>query len=173
MGGVGPADGVGSGLRESQVADLARLDELGHGPDRLLDGHGGIDAVLVVEVDVVEAEPLQRRVDARPDVLRLPVDAPAGGVGRVAHDAELGRQHHLLPPVADGPADQLLVGEGPVHVGGVEEGHAEVEGTVDCGDRLGLVGLAVELAHAHAAEALGRDDEPFTAQWAGGNAHGC
>ena len=37
-------------------------------------------------------------------------------------------------------ADELLVGERAVHVGGVEEGDAEVEGAVDGGDRLGLVG---------------------------------
>ena len=56
----------------------------------------------------------------------------------------------------DGLADELLVGEGAVHVGGVEEADAEVEGPVDGVDALLLVRRAVELAHPHAAEAEGR-----------------
>ena len=59
----------------------------------------------------------------------------------------------------DRPADQLLVGERAVHVGGVEEGHAEVEGPVDGVDARLLVGGAVELRHPHAAEAEGGDGE--------------
>jgi hypothetical protein len=41
------------------VADLARLDQLGHRPDRLLDRHLPVHPVLVVEVDRVEAQPLE------------------------------------------------------------------------------------------------------------------
>src|SRR5205823_5609147 len=55
-------------------------------------------------------------------------------------------------PPANGPPDELLVGVRPVHVGGVEERDAEIERAVDRRNRLGLVGRAVELAHAHAAE---------------------
>ena len=49
-------------LGEAEVAHLALAHELGHGADRLLDRHRRVDAVLVVEVDVVDAEPLQRRL---------------------------------------------------------------------------------------------------------------
>jgi len=77
--------------------------------------------------------------------------------------AELGGQLDVVAAAGDGLADQLLVREGAVHVGGVEERHAEVEGPVDGGDRLGLVAAAVELRHAHAAEAEGGDGE-----WGGG-----
>ena len=77
----------------------------------------------------------------------------------VAHDAALGREHHPVAPAANRPADQLLVGERAVHVGGVEQRHAEVEGAMDGGDRLRLVARAVELAHPHAPEADGGDLE--------------
>ena len=53
------------GLGEAQVADLARLDELRHGADGLLDRDRRVDAVLVVEVDVVDAEALQGGVAGR------------------------------------------------------------------------------------------------------------
>ena len=59
----------------------------------------------------------------------------------------------------DAAADQDLVVTSPVDVGGVEERQAEVEHAVDRGDRLVPVGLAVRVAHPHAAQALGRDRE--------------
>ena len=111
-----------------------------------------VDAVLVVEVDVVDAEPLAatRRTPARTYSAspRMPSRSPFVA----AHVAELRGEHDLVAPVGDRAADQLLVRERPVHVGGVEEGDAELERAVDRRDRLVLVGRAVELGHAHAAE---------------------
>ena len=152
------------GLREPEVADLARVHQLGHRPDRLLDRHVGVDAVLVVEVDVVDPEAPQRRVAGRPHVVRAAVDAAHARVVGVAHDAELGGQHHLVAAVGDRPPDQLLVGARAVHVGGVEQRDPEVERAVDRRDRLGLVGAAVELRHAHAAQALRRYGQALRAE---------
>ena len=126
------------GLRQAEVADLAGRDQLGHRADGLLDRHGLVDPVLVVEVDVVDAESRQRGVARGPDVLRPAVDADPGAVGQPLV-AELGGELHLVAAVLTGrdrAADQLLVGERAVHVGGVEEGDAEVERAVDGGDRL-------------------------------------
>ena len=80
----------------------------------------------------------------------------------LAHVAELGGEDDLVAAAGDRPADQLLVGERAVHVGGVEEGDAELERAVDRRDRLGLVAGAVELRHAHAAEAERRYFEVLT-----------
>jgi hypothetical protein len=140
------------------VPDLAGLDELAEGAPGVLDRHGGVHAVLVVEVDDVDAEPLQRGVARAADVLGAAVDADHAAVRRPLV-AELGGQHDLVAPAGDGPADQLLVGERAVHVGGVEEGDAEIQRTVDRALGLGLVTGAVELAHPHAAQALGGDGE--------------
>jgi hypothetical protein len=117
--------------------------------------------VHVVEVDVVDAEALERGVTGGPDVVRGVVDR-ADAVD--APDAELGGQHHLVAAVLDGPADELLVVPAAVHVGGVEEVDAEVEGAVDDRDGLLLVALAVELGHAHAAEPESRHLRPVLAQ---------
>jgi alcohol dehydrogenase class IV len=153
---VGAADRLRRGLRQAEVADLALLHELGHRAHRLLDRHGLVDAVLVVEVDLVHAEALERGLARAAHVLRLAVDADPAAV-LPALVAELRRQHDLVAAVGDRAADEQLVGERPVHVGGVQEVHAELDRAVDGGDRLVLVGAPVELGHAHAAEADGRD----------------
>jgi hypothetical protein len=44
-----------------------------------------------------------------------------------------------------------------VEVAGVEQGDAGVERGVDGGNALAAIGRAVEIGHAHAAEAEGRD----------------
>ncbi len=118
MHGVGAPDGVGPGFGQAEVADLALGDELGHGADGLLDRGVGVDAVLVVEVDVVGAEPLQRAFDREADVRRAAVEPAAAGVG---HEPELGGQHDLVAAALEGAADELLVGVRAVDLGGVDE----------------------------------------------------
>src|SRR3954453_6503132 len=60
--GVGATDRLGRGLRQPEVAHLAGLAELLHRPDRFPNRHRLVDPVLVVEVDVVDPEPFERRV---------------------------------------------------------------------------------------------------------------
>jgi hypothetical protein len=155
---MGATDRRGGGLAEPQVADLPRLHELGHRADGLLDRDLGIDAVLVVEVDVIDAEPPEGCVARLVDVLRRSVDAEVGPA-LVADVAELGGEHDLVTTPLDCLADEPFVGERAVHVGGVEEGDAEVEGAMDRRDRLCIVAPGVEVGHAHAAEAEGGDGE--------------
>ena len=147
------------------------LDELGHRADGLLDRDGGVDAVLVVEVEVVDAEALEGGVAGGPHVVGRAVDADPAAVG-VALVAELRGELDLVAAAGDRLADEPLVGEGPVHVRGVEEGDAEVEGAVDGVDPGLLVGGAVELRHPHAAETEGGDLEGAgvgaeSASWSG------
>src|SRR6185437_2721525 len=59
-----------------------------------------------------------------------------------------------------------------VHVGGVQEGDAEVEGAVDGVDAGLLIGGAVELRHPHAAQAeLGDLEGGRLAESASGESH--
>ena len=145
------ADVGDTGLRQAEEPDLARLDELLHRADGLLDRDVRVHAVLVVQVDIVDVEPMKRASQASVDVVRRAVDAHPGAV-RVPHIAELGRQLRLGAATGDGFPEELLVRVGAVHVSGVEQGDAQVEGTVDSVGRLSLIGLAVgAAAHAHAA----------------------
>ena len=67
--------------------------------------------------------------------------------------------------------DQLLVRERPVHVGGVEQGHADLERAADHLDGLRVVaaGRVVAPGHAHAAEAERADRRAGGAESAGGD----
>ena len=123
-------------------------------------GRVRVDAVLVVEVDVVGAEPPERTLDRGADVRRAAVEVP-GAAARVRDHAELRREDDVVAAVLDRPADELLVGEGAVDLGGVDERDAEVERAVDGADRLGVVGAraGVRAGHAHAAEADASDVE--------------
>jgi hypothetical protein len=135
------------------MADLALADQFAKSADRLLDRRAGVDAVLVVEVDVVGAETPERAL--QPDAQAL-----GAAVGRaraalpVGDQAELGGQHDVVSPPGDRPADQLLVGVGAVDLGRVDQRDAQLEGAVDGPDRLLLVGAGagVEGRHAHRAQ---------------------
>lgn len=59
MDGVGAADGAGGRLGQAEVPDLAGVDEFADGAGDFLDSHVGVDAMLVVEVDVVGPQPPQ------------------------------------------------------------------------------------------------------------------
>ena len=159
---MGAPDRVGGGLAQAEMKHLALLDELGHRAHRLLDRHRPVDAVLVVQVDGVDVEPAERRLACAVNVIRPATDGlrPVG----LTYEAELGRDHELVAPPRQRFADQLLVGEGAVHVGGVEHGDADFRSAIDGRDRLTLVailGCPVEIGHAHAAEADCSNLEPL------------
>ena len=87
VGGVGPPDALRPGLAQPQKPDLALLDEPRHCADRLLDRHRRIDPVLVIEIDDIDAEPLQARLAGLGDIgrgsRRRRWRRPAGGSGRI------------------------------------------------------------------------------------------
>ncbi len=159
--GVGAADRVRAGLGQADVADLAFGDQVGQRADGLLDGGIRVDPVLVVQVDVVDAQPLQRALDRGADVRRAAVQ-DAGAATGVRDEAELRRHHHLVAAVLDGPADQFLVAVGAVDLGGVEVGDAQVQRPVDGADRLGVAALpdVVVAGHRHGAQPDPGDVQP-------------
>ncbi|MCY1232377.1 hypothetical protein D9M72_448650 [compost metagenome] len=116
---VGTFKRGGTGFGQSQPAYLAGLHQVRHGPHGLFDRHGRIHAMLVVQVDMVRAQPLQAGLAAGTHIVGAAIDAARGRVGRVAHQAELGRQHDLATPPGDGAAHQCLVGVRAVDIGGV------------------------------------------------------
>ncbi len=119
----------------------------------------------VVEVDVVGVQVAQGAVQGIPDVLGTPVVADERAVvGEL--DAGFGGDDGLLAAAGEGLAEQLLVDERAVALGGVQQGHAQFQGAVDGGEGLGLVGAAVEGAHAHAAESFGGDGQALAAEGA-------
>jgi hypothetical protein len=144
-------DRLHTGLREAEVLDLARVDQLLDRSGNVLDRDVRVDAVLVEQVDPVRSEPLERRVDAALDRRRAAVEPAPVLFFEV--EAELRRDHDLVAHRLERLAHELLVRERPVHLCGVEERDA----TLDCrpseADHLLPVGdREVALAHPHAAE---------------------
>src|SRR6185295_16260883 len=70
-----PFESCGRGFGKAQVPHLACAHELGHCTDRFLDRRIGIDTVLIIQIDGVDAEALQTRVTSRADVFRAAIDA--------------------------------------------------------------------------------------------------
>ena len=142
------------------MADLALGDQLGQGADGVLDWGFGIDPVLVIQVDVVGAEPLQGALDRGADVRRAAVD-DAGAAAGVRDEAELRRQHDLVAAPLDGPADEFLVGVRTVDLGSVYVGDAQLERPVDGADGFGVAARAdvVVAGHRHSAESYAGDVE--------------
>ncbi len=99
--------------------------------------------MLVVEIDVIDAETLEGGVKGLLDVLGLAADAPVSGVVFLAEVGEFGCEKDLVTAL---------------DVGGVEEVDAEIECAEDgCGGFF-VVALTVDLAHAHATESHAGDD---------------
>ena len=81
----------------------------------------------------VDVEPLERGLRDVLDVLGPAVQARLFAVGDL--EAKLGGDHHSVADRRECLADEFLVRERPVDLGGVEEGDAEVDGGPDQGDR--------------------------------------
>ncbi len=138
---------------EADPAHLALVLELLERAHRLGVGDVRVGAVVLVEVDAVGAERLQRGLAGRADVLGAAVELPRAAGADVAR---LGGDEHVVAAALEGLGDQPLVVAdlvlaGAVGVGGVDQGHAGVERGVDDADRLRLVGAAVE-RQRHPAE---------------------
>lgn len=125
------------------MAYLFLGDELGDGPDGVLDRRVRVDPVWVVQVDVVGAQPAQRPFDSSPDVGRAAVEIP-GAIAAVEDQTQLGGQHHLVATIPQRLADQFFVDVRAVDLGGVDERQPQIEGAVNRPDRLCVVGAGTD-----------------------------
>ena len=168
--GVRAADGLGAALGEPDVPNVARLHHFRDGADGLLDRDVGEHAARSVDVDVIGAEPTERVGEEVLDRRRSQVVAHNRTV-RSPHEPELDADDRLLAlPAAKCLPDEELVVPGRVVVAGVEQRDPGVERSLDGGDRLRLVGGAVEVGHAHTAEPERGDGEAACAE--GARVHG-
>jgi hypothetical protein len=115
---------------------------------------------------MVGSQPAEGCLGHLPDVLRTAIGTDQ--LLAVESEAELGGEDNPIPFALKAAADQVLVGERAVRFSRVEEGDAELDGTVERGDRLGVVQRPVRLTHSHATEAESGDLESLAAEFAGG-----
>ena len=106
-------------IADAHVADLARAHHVVQRGDRLLDGRGIVEAVNLVEIHVIRAQPPQAIVDGVKDVLAR--ESPE--VGIVAHRlVNLGGDHNSVAAadeIAESPPHDLLANPDRIHIGGI------------------------------------------------------
>ena len=166
MHGVGAANGVGTDFRKTDMLDIAGLHHLGDGADRVLDRHRRIEPRRAVDVDMIDAESLQRVGEEIFHRYGAAIDA-GEAAGGVAERAELDADLSLVAAAAfERVADQQLIVADAVEVAGVEQRAPRIQRGVDGTDALAAVGGAVKIRHAHAAEADDGDARAGCAQFA-------
>src|ERR1700733_10888924 len=89
-----------SRLRQTEIAHLTLRDQPRHRADRIFDRRVRIDAMLIIEVDHVGAEPLEARFAGRLNIFRLAAHRTIRRIGG-PYDAELGRKYNIMPPIAN------------------------------------------------------------------------
>ena len=116
--------------------------------------------MVLPERDLVDAEPLQRRVDRRPEVFGRAVEAPAAAVrpdvAALGGEQDLRAQTEFVEQPGDEPLVLALslcaeIVSRAVGVGGVEQADARVHGGADRGGKL-LTRLRTALVEGHQAE---------------------
>jgi hypothetical protein len=119
----------------------------------ILDGDLRVDPVLVEQVDRVGSQSPKRPVDSGTDVVRSATDAGLVAV-LVEGEPELGGDDDVAADRLQCLAHQLLVVEGAVDLGGVEQRDATVHRRTEERDHVrSRRSWPERLAHAHAAEA--------------------
>ena len=97
----------GGYLAQADRSDLASLDHTGKGADRLLNRHGLVEAVQIVEVDDIGLQARKTGLDRGQQRLRPAIDHTlAVDAGHPA----FGGEDELLSASRQGLADQDLVG---------------------------------------------------------------
>src|SRR5262245_57586035 len=99
-----PANRVGPDFRKADSPDVARLPELGQAAGRFFDRDVRIEPARPVDVEVIDAERLQRVAEEVPRRGRTRVHAEPVAI-RAAQGPELDREERLPGPVAQRAAD--------------------------------------------------------------------
>ena len=118
----------------------------------------------VVEIDT-RLQPVQRAGNGTTDVLRPGIDAPLCDIISIAQNATLGSQYDVVTQrvITQHTAYQFLIVAKSVDIGRIEEPLTPLDGVVQQIAGLRLVTGAIELGHAHAAQAHGTDRQPIRA----------
>ena len=65
------ADGRSAGLRKAEMPDLALLNQFFNCSRHIFNRHGGVNPVLIKELNAVSVQPFQRLLNYLADMLRL------------------------------------------------------------------------------------------------------
>src|SRR5579872_1454309 len=144
------------GLRQSDKSNLSFFHELRHRANSFFDRSFRIDAVLIVKIDGIDAQPAQACL-ARPfHIIGFAAHSAHGWIGGITDDAEFCSEKNPVALAFDRPPNQFFVLVWAVDIGGIEKIDAQIESAMNGGYRFVVVTAAVELRHAHATQAFRR-----------------
>src|SRR4051812_47857135 len=103
------ADRLHSRLGKAEALDLACLNQVLYSARHVFDLNRRIDAVLIVEIDGTDLEPLERTVGTLLDALR-PAIYKLLSAG-IDFDPEFRGYHHFALERSEGFADELFIRE--------------------------------------------------------------
>src|SRR5271163_3381364 len=170
---MGAPDVGDARLGKTEKSHLPLLNQVTHRAGYLFDRHRRIDAMLIEQVDIVGAQPLQRALRRLANVLGPARSLDADLLSVYEAKTKLGGDYDLVAPPLESPSEQLLVCARTIDLGRVEEVASQFDGAMQCGDRFSLVRRTVGLAHAHATETDRRHLEALAAKFASAHRHGC
>src|SRR5205807_530673 len=107
-------------------ANVARLDQIRNGANRVLDRYSRIESCRPVDVDVIDAQTREAVDEKVSDRYRPGVDAAPTTV-RATESAKLHREQRGIATVTQRPADQHFVMAGAIEIAGVQERDALIE----------------------------------------------
>ena len=149
-------------LGKREVAHLAVVDQPLHRAHGILDRHFGVDAMQPVDIDHFDAEALERGVTGLRHVSGVTRRKAFGKLEAAqAHIPEFRGEEHPAAFALERAPDQFFVVSRRVGVRSDDEVDAEIDGAMNRRDRLGLVRLAVDSRHSHAAQTQRRNGGPI------------
>src|SRR5204862_740779 len=153
--------------RATDVADLAGAHKVVEGAKRLLDRREGIEAMQLVEIEVVGAEAPQAGMDCLGEVMARRAKVVGAGT---ATEAALRRDENRLAPALDGLAEDFLRQAARIAIRGIEHVDAGLEADVDQALRFGDIACAPGLEEfVAAAECAGAEREGWDHASGGAN----
>jgi hypothetical protein len=151
--GVRAADVLHARFGQTEVLHFSFADQLFDRAGDVLHRHVGIDAMLVEEVDRLDAQAFEGTVDGAADGLGTAVQSRKHVPAFVEVEAELRGDRDPLAKRRERFANHFFVRERAVDLRGVEEGHAAFDGAAKQRDGIASVRRRTEAeAEAHAAQ---------------------
>ncbi len=149
------ADSRCTHLGQAHVAHVASLDHVGDRTDRVFDRHVRVQPCGPVNVDVIDAQTLQRireKVFHRRWTRIVKRPAARGIAHRAKFHADDGRVAPRRRRTFQRFADQNFVVTRAVEIPRIQQRNARFERGVDRGDAFGAIGRTVHARHAHTAQ---------------------
>src|SRR5690348_10562117 len=121
--------------------------------------------MLIVQVNMIDAETLERSVARLLHVFRLAADRSPVGILFCADVGKFRGEKYVIAARTNCPPDKFFVIAHAVCICRIEEIDAQIERAKDRGGGFLVIARAVKFAHAHAAEAHARDNSALRSEF--------